>query len=84
MLSVVSMWVFFISCANTLYTTLFSLFYMNNIRLFDNLMLKVHNVRQKYTFLISEQLAAGTQGHSRSVGYLQKQETNLDEMDPVL
>ena len=57
---------------------------MNNIRLFDNLMLKVHNVRQKYTFLISEQLAAGTQGHSRSVGYLQKQETNLDEMDPVL
>ena len=33
--------------------------------------------------LISEQLAAGTQGHSRSVGYLQKHETTLDETDPV-
>jgi len=39
---------------------------------------------KKGTFLISEQLAAGTEGAQQIYRYLQKQETTLDEMDPVL
>ena len=38
----------------------------------------------KNTFIFGEQLDAVTRGHSSSVGYLQKQDTTLDETDPVL